>query len=95
MNYDSYSEYEDYDLPNDRHRKMYKGNKNKTQKSKHKHQYIDCTFKCPLDVLGRMRWSYWTGKYCTICGKIQIGNVTQEIDDAIQIDNLWQKEITV
>lgn len=96
MMYEEYTEYEDYDMPKDRHRKLSKGNQIKTKKAKHKHQYIDCTFKCPSDALGRMRWSFWDGKYCSICGKVQIGNWLQEANetpDAILIDSLWQKEI--
>ena len=98
MNYNYDYDYEDYDLPKDRHRKVSKGNQNRTKKSKHKHQYIDCTFKCPSDALGRMRWSFWNGKYCSICGKVQIGDWLQEANetpDAILIDSLWQKEIKI
>lgn len=93
-----YEEYEDYDLPVNRHRKVVKNSSPKPKKSKHKHQYIDCTFKCPSDALGRMRWSFWNGKYCSICGKVQIGDWLQEANetpDAILIDSLWQKEIKV
>ena len=92
-----YEEYEDYDLPVNRHRKVVKSNSPKPKKSKHKHQYVSCTFKCPSDALGRMRWSFWDGKYCSICGKIQVENMLldEEPEDAIVIGDVFQKEIKV
>jgi len=95
--YEEYTEYEDYDMPKDRHRKLSKGNQIKTKKSKHKHNYIDCHFKCPNNSFGKMNWGYWTGKYCSICGKIQVENMLldEEPEDAIVIGDVFQKDIKV
>lgn len=90
-----YEEYEDYDLQPNRHRKVKQSTKQKVQKSKHKHQYVDCVFKSPNSSFGGLNWMYWTGKYCSVCGKIQIHSMTDSDDNAIPIDSLWQKEITV
>ena len=44
-----------------------------------------------------MNWGYWTGKYCSICGKIQVENMLldEEPEDAIVIGDVFQKEIKV
>ena len=88
-----YEDYEDYDLEPNRHKKIKKTTAPKTKKSKHKHLYVDCVFSVPYDFLGRSRTTYITGKYCSVCGKVVVNSQTDPVDNAIELDDMWQKTI--
>ena len=56
-----------------RYMKKHSAPKNKTSKSKHKHEYIPCGFKV------REMGGKYAGAYCKECGKIQ---------DIVRVDKL-------
>lgn len=61
------------------------GSKSKSsKKSKHKHTYLPCLIKYNWASYPNLSGSYHTGKYCSICGKLQEGNsmlpITEKTD---------------